>query len=504
MSHNQTMSSFSGSKRDARSSRLKRSTHRFLKGGGFCRNRESIRRASPSRVFGLVRGVLLSPWLLALVCLWTGGENVSVSQAAEAGGVVRVEQIYDADGQRVGKRVVTLDPDTGLSHTNEQRFLLEGLNPTGYAQVSGVIGRESGQGWRVTQRSLHGQGLVGTATRRSEAVPGQAGGWQIRHAMADGHGSVRQESGEEALDRPRIYTAWGEDVGVGGLRDDVGIGWGYAGEVWDGALGMYELRARQYRPTTGRFWTMDRFEGRTREPLSLHKYLYAHNNPVNGIDPSGHSMLGDVMLSVSTRVWMFTQSTAPIATAAKAGLATLTLAAALNNPAEFVSALESPFAAANLLAADVAFVAYYGKRTAQFAAGYISVRTQVQPVVEEVLGAAALRIKQFDQNAVIGFRGSVARGYKGPQKSNDPFDPSNFDVDGFIVSDKLAAQIPKTGPGRFVTRQNSPALAAEQTAIDQQLREKLKGLKNEPFGFRVFTYEEYLTKANDGTFVGGQ
>ena len=290
MSHNQTMSSFSGSKRDARSSRLKRSTHRFLKGGGFCRNRESIRRARPSRVFGLVRGVLLSPWLLALVCFWTGGGNVSVSQAAEAGGVVRVEQIYDADGQRVGKRVVTLDPDTGLSHTNEQRFLLEGLNPTGYAQVSGVIGRESGQGWRVTQRSLHGQGLVGTATRRSEAVPGQAGGWQIRHAMADGHGSVRQELEEEALGPPRIYTAWGEDVGVGGLRDDVGMGWGYAGEVWDGALGMYELRARQYRPTTGRFWTMDRFEGRSREPLSLHKYLYASADPVNRVDPSGNEV----------------------------------------------------------------------------------------------------------------------------------------------------------------------------------------------------------------------
>ena len=249
---------------------------------------------------------------------------------------------------------------------------------------------------------------------------------------------------------------------------------------------------------------MDRFEGRAGEPLSLHKYLHCHDDPINNGDPSGRATLSDLSLSLSVRVYLAAQSTAPIATAAKAGLATLTLAAALNNPAEFASAFESPFAAANLLAADVAFVAYYGKRTAQFAAGYISARTQVQPVVEEVLGAAALRIKQFDQNAVVGFRGSVARGYKGPQKSNDPFDPSHFDVDGFIVSDKLAAQIPKTGPGRFVTRQNSPALAAEQTAIDQQLREKLKGLKNEPFGFRVFTYEEYLTKANDGTFVGGR
>ena len=41
-------------------------------------------------------------------------------------------------------------------------------------------------------------------------------------------------------------------------------------------------------PTTGRFWSMDSFEGRADDSLSLHKYLYVHGNPVNGVDPSGH------------------------------------------------------------------------------------------------------------------------------------------------------------------------------------------------------------------------
>lgn len=51
--------------------------------------------------------------------------------------------------------------------------------------------------------------------------------------------------------------------------------------------GMYYLRARYYKPETGRFWTMDTYEGNKEEPLSLHKYLYCQVNPVNLTDPSG-------------------------------------------------------------------------------------------------------------------------------------------------------------------------------------------------------------------------
>ncbi|MBN2219030.1 MAG: hypothetical protein JW697_01995, partial [Kosmotogaceae bacterium] len=42
-----------------------------------------------------------------------------------------------------------------------------------------------------------------------------------------------------------------------------------------------------FRDRLSRFHTLDEYEGRTGEPLSLHKYLYAHANPVTGSDPSG-------------------------------------------------------------------------------------------------------------------------------------------------------------------------------------------------------------------------
>jgi len=47
-------------------------------------------------------------------------------------------------------------------------------------------------------------------------------------------------------------------------------------------------RARLYNVNTGRFQTMDIYQGNNEDPLSLHKYPYGSDNPVNRIDPSGH------------------------------------------------------------------------------------------------------------------------------------------------------------------------------------------------------------------------
>ena len=55
-----------------------------------------------------------------------------------------------------------------------------------------------------------------------------------------------------------------------------------------GFFGVSVSRARYYNPQIGRFWTMDSYEGNQQDPLSLHKYLYAANNPVDMVDPSGH------------------------------------------------------------------------------------------------------------------------------------------------------------------------------------------------------------------------
>jgi hypothetical protein len=57
------------------------------------------------------------------------------------------------------------------------------------------------------------------------------------------------------------------------------------------------LRARYYDPTTGRFNRLDPFFGNLVDPLSLHKYAYAHNDPIDGTDPSGKFAFIPVLLT---------------------------------------------------------------------------------------------------------------------------------------------------------------------------------------------------------------
>jgi len=82
-----------------------------------------------------------------------------------------------------------------------------------------------------------------------------------------------------------VYDAWGTLIGSNGSPQTAYL---YTGEQFDPHLGFYYLRARYLNTGTGRFWTRDSWEGNQSDPLSLHKYLYCHADPVNGVDRSGH------------------------------------------------------------------------------------------------------------------------------------------------------------------------------------------------------------------------
>ncbi|PKM41756.1 MAG: hypothetical protein CVV03_11600, partial [Firmicutes bacterium HGW-Firmicutes-8] len=62
---------------------------------------------------------------------------------------------------------------------------------------------------------------------------------------------------------------------------------GYTGELWDEEDDLLYLRSRYYQPEVGRFATRDGFPGFAVNPLSLNKYGYVENSPVNYVDPLG-------------------------------------------------------------------------------------------------------------------------------------------------------------------------------------------------------------------------
>jgi RHS repeat-associated protein len=102
---------------------------------------------------------------------------------------------------------------------------------------------------------------------------------------ADRLGSTRfltNESG--SITDTYLYDAYGNIINSSGQTANNYL---YTGEQFDANSREYYLRARYYNPSIGRFTGRDPFEGFLTEPLSLAKYSYVHNNPINMKDPTG-------------------------------------------------------------------------------------------------------------------------------------------------------------------------------------------------------------------------
>ncbi len=434
------------------------------------------------------------------------------------GRLSRIRFVYDADGNRMEKTVDESDPVSGRTRSRSTRFLIDENNLSGYSQTAAEV--EMGS---VARGFLHGLRPVAEIALSKDSA-------EARYLVSDGQGSTRAsvaassdstatDHGEDRGSTGEVYDAFGNLLEALSRESDASP-WRsmdptasptrlpdhlFAGERFDRDLGMMVLRARDYATSMGVFTTADSFEGFLRDPMSLHRYAYCGGDPLNRVDPSGNaSTIAEFTESFSARVMGFVMSVGPAATTVKFGLAALTLSAAIHDPGSFVAAFESPMAAANLIAMDLEFVAYYGPRLANFVTGYGALRMSIRPKVESVLAEAAERVKQLDRNAIIGFRGSTARGYKGPQKNSDPFDPSKFDVDAFIVSDRLAEGLSKVRGARFPVEELRPELVQEQERVDRALRSSLPGLKNDPFSFRVFTFEEFNRRQNDSRVLINQ
>jgi RHS repeat-associated protein len=185
------------------------------------------------------------------------------------------EYTYDDSGIRVSQAVTTGGTTTTTLH------VVDNNNPTGYAQV-------------LEEKASTGTPTAATLPTRTYTlghdVLAQVDGASapVRVLLKDGHGSTRQlvdATGQVLAGQVFTYQAYGEAIGFDPATAETSIQ--YSGQWFEVSVGMQYLRARWYSPDTGRLMSFDPYAGNMQDPLSLHKYLYTHANPIMGVDPTG-------------------------------------------------------------------------------------------------------------------------------------------------------------------------------------------------------------------------
>ena len=167
---------------------------------------------------------------------------------------------YDADGNQVARNTAN----------GNLRLLVDSYNPTGFPQVL----EERADGGQLVASHTYGLDLLAMSR-----------GSVDRFYQYDAHGSTRQlTDGAGLVTDTYAYDGYGDVAARTGTSPNPYL---FSGERLDPFTGFYDLRARQYDPSAGRFVSRDPIEGRLSDPRSRHPFAYAHGDPVNLIDPTG-------------------------------------------------------------------------------------------------------------------------------------------------------------------------------------------------------------------------
>ena len=225
----------------------------------------------------------------------------------KAQGTVLMAALYDGDGNRLFTMDYTGEnndrwdiwiPETGGNANNVDDSAKDAMK-----ELARLVSVRDRRDYTITEyvndvtreneevlAELNPRGKVTTAytygyNRESADVNGDT-----QYYLYDGKGNVDRISSEWGRVKETYnYDPYGNLTY--GIPDTVNY-YGYNGESSNLATGLQYLRARYYNPQTGSFLTEDTYAGQISNPLTLNRYDYVSNNPVNYIDPSGHSGIG--------------------------------------------------------------------------------------------------------------------------------------------------------------------------------------------------------------------
>jgi RHS repeat-associated protein len=126
----------------------------------------------------------------------------------------------------------------------------------------------------VTTTYLYGAGLLG-----------QDSGSGLQFLLPDALGSIKlviDMSGARV--GSSSYDAYGAQTPIG-----TSSAFGFTSQQADGDTSLLFLRARMYDPVTGVFLQRDSYPADPSNPVTINRYSYAADNPVNLVDPNGLS-----------------------------------------------------------------------------------------------------------------------------------------------------------------------------------------------------------------------
>ncbi|TWU41350.1 putative deoxyribonuclease RhsB [Novipirellula aureliae] len=207
-----------------------------------------------------------------------------------------IEYRYDAEGQLI--RVVGSDVDVTyqydasgyrLSRSVGDEETIYANDPFDLSGVTQVVGEYRDEGAEAFYYVYGDRPLI-----QSDAAE------HHHYMLLDGSTDVIAIADESGVIAARHqYDAFGMVIeSEGNWPSELG----FAAEHLGGEEGLVYLRARYYDPVLQRFISRDPAQGDLADPQSLHRYLYANNNPVTYVDPTGETPFSLAEVQVASTV----------------------------------------------------------------------------------------------------------------------------------------------------------------------------------------------------------
>ncbi len=189
---------------------------------------------------------------------------------------------YDGGGRRL---VSTYDPKSNEAAGVKKRleYVFDGLDPVAeYEQINGPKYND----WDFYYRGAMGR-IVSKHhfSSQNSGTDGQKF-WYHYNFKGDVSGLTKQ-SGQSHHNYD--YDPYGSLIPENGKFTDPHNHYTLTGKEYDENTGLIWFGARHYDPGVGGWVTQDLYRGRIIEPMTLHRYGYVNNNPINFIDSYGFS-----------------------------------------------------------------------------------------------------------------------------------------------------------------------------------------------------------------------